>query len=62
VSASIALVVKMAVEMLRYKSLGTAEQSRFKQDKIYSEHQIDKHLSDTLRNKNGFQKRDYITP
>jgi hypothetical protein len=52
----------MTVEMLRYKSLGTAEQSRFKQDKTYGEHQIDKHLTDTLRNENGFQKRDYITP
>jgi hypothetical protein len=60
VSASIALVVKMAVAKLRYKSPGTAEKSRFKQDKTFSEHQTDKYLSDTLRNKNAFKKGDYI--
>ena len=58
-SASIALVIKIAVAKLRYKSPGTAEQNRFKQDKTYSEQQIDIYLSDTLRNKNGLKKRDY---
>ena len=61
-SAPIAFVVKMAVEKLRYISPGTAEHSRFKQDKTYSEHQIHKYLSDTLRNKSGLKKGDYITP
>ena len=55
-SVSIALVVKMAVEKLRYRSPGTAEQSRFKQDKTYSESQVDKYLSDISHNKNGLKK------
>ena len=52
----------MAVAKLRCKSPGTAEESRFKQDKTYSEHQTNKYLSDTLHNKNGLKKGDYITP
>jgi len=59
---SIALVVKMVVAKLSYKSPGIAEQSRFKQGKTYSGNQIYKYFSDASRNKNGLKKGDYITP